>query len=283
VTDINYDHAIECIRSYEGDRWDAELALAREMSESIEVDHDEGPCAIGFKWDGLTYWFLIDETGCEWDADDPRETMIKSLLGQRDYRRASIADVSAICQWCKSSDCTPSKSPHCYCLDCGTPLVPCRCRPDCPGGNCYQPSCSEDRSRRAEADRDAWRTERDAEHLRFVRAEEEVRRLTALLAAANARAEWLTDLASNESFDRYLADAETDRLRAEVALLDSERAAVHADRGRETMRADQAAAQERERCIAIIESNPILGDDIGGIGVHQRMRLVKLLRAGEGA
>lgn len=45
---------------------------------------------------------------------------------------------------------------------------------------------------------------------------------------------------------------------------------------------DQAAAQERERCIAIIESNPSLGDNIGGIGVHQRMRLVKLLHSHTG-
>ena len=48
-----------------------------------------------------------------------------------------------LCRWCKSVDCTLKTSPHCYCLDCETPLEPCRCRPDCMGGNCYQPCCSE--------------------------------------------------------------------------------------------------------------------------------------------
>ena len=49
------------------------------------------------------------------------------------------------CHFCERADCTVENSPHCFCLDCGTRLEPCRCRPDCRGGNCYQPNghCSE--------------------------------------------------------------------------------------------------------------------------------------------
>lgn len=53
----------------------------------------------------------------------------------------SSTNIETPCQWCKSAACTPEASPHCYCLDCGTRLSPCKCLPDCPGGNCYQSSC----------------------------------------------------------------------------------------------------------------------------------------------
>jgi len=47
-----------------------------------------------------------------------------------------------VCRWCKTTTCTSETSPQCYCLDCEAPLVPCRCRHDCQGGNCYE--CSKE-------------------------------------------------------------------------------------------------------------------------------------------
>lgn len=93
------------VRGIHGGEWDAELAFAQEMSASIEVDFDEGPCAIGFKWDGLTYWFLICDTGCEWDADDPRETMIKTLIVQRDEARQRYGySREGVTHWTKEAE-----------------------------------------------------------------------------------------------------------------------------------------------------------------------------------
>jgi hypothetical protein len=57
--------------------------------------------------------------------------------------QAIIDELPSLCRWCKSANCTFETSPHCYCLDCGAPLSPCKCRYDCPGGNCYRPGCGE--------------------------------------------------------------------------------------------------------------------------------------------
>jgi len=46
-----------------------------------------------------------------------------------------------------ANTCAPSgesiaDAPWDYCLDCEGPLIPCTCRPDCPGGMCSDRRCN---------------------------------------------------------------------------------------------------------------------------------------------
>lgn len=77
-------HALSHI--HEGEH--AELEFARTWADSVEVDYDEGPCAIGFTKNGATYWYLIDDVG--WDADDPRSEMLAAALAERNDLRTQL-------------------------------------------------------------------------------------------------------------------------------------------------------------------------------------------------
>ncbi len=89
----DWDRAMCVIHSINGDSCDAELAYAKEWADVVEVDYDDGPCAIRFKKGDLNYWFLIDDMACDWDADDPCGEMLLSLLAERD---SALADRSRL-------------------------------------------------------------------------------------------------------------------------------------------------------------------------------------------
>lgn len=82
MTIDEWNHALSQIHVGEH----AELEFARTWADSVEVDYDEGPCAIGFMKNGGTYWYLIDDVG--WDADDPRSEMLAAALEERNAARA---------------------------------------------------------------------------------------------------------------------------------------------------------------------------------------------------
>lgn len=95
----DWDNAMSVVHDLHGTVWDREIEYAREWSDRVEVDYDEGPCAIGFVKGGGTFWFLIDhDSGCEWDADDPRSEMILALLDERDQARRIAAERYEECE-----------------------------------------------------------------------------------------------------------------------------------------------------------------------------------------
>lgn len=159
---------------------------------------------------------------------------------------STLSAALAPCRWCRSADCTPATSPHCYCLDCESPLAPCVCRPDCTGGNCYQPGCA------------------------TPAALAEVQRLTEEVAKLRTEAIWLGDTFDGLHADRQRLTEENNSLAAQRDL-----ALVALEEARKTVeRLDESETRLiEERDFRESQINAIadaLGDDGEWSNLHDR-------------
>lgn len=102
--ECDWNAALARVLDINGSAWDRELTYAKTWAERVEVDYDEGPCAIGFVKGGSTYWFLIEETGCQWDSDGPRGEMLESLIAECERLRGEVSQLrTAVIDSCDSA------------------------------------------------------------------------------------------------------------------------------------------------------------------------------------